>query len=755
MKAFFGALIVCVLLATVSAAKATDADYIAAVKGLVQRRFPTLSNVFTFEVIKPAEDGHDVFELEDGKDTIIIRGNNGVSLAAGLGHYLKYYAHMQLSWTGDQIAPAQNPATLPHVGKKVRTVSPDKWSYYMNVCTVSYSAAWWNWTRWEREIDWMALQGVNLPLAFTGQEYVLRKLFKEFGLSDEEVHDYFTGPAFLAWFRMGNVQTWAGPLSDYWIDAQHDMQLLILDRMRQFGMTPVLSMFAGHVPPSIKKYYPDAQITEAADWAGFDEKYRTWILEVTDPLFNKLGKRYIEIQTEAYGTDHIYNGDVYNEMQPPTSNTTYLTESSRGTFEGLLLGDPDAIWLMQAWLFINEKSFWQDAQVKAYLDGVPNDRMILLDLFTEYSPVFSREHNYYGKKWIWCMLHNFGGNPGMWGNLTHILRQPQLDRGAGSENTMDGVGITMEAIGQNYVMYEAMLENRWHSEPVEARKWLDDYVKRRYGEKIGKTSEVQNAWVILESVVYCAPTHNVSYIESVPTVRDWSNDDTFYERVDLRKQIVRADSNSVTGTLDDLWKAWKLLLSKNLDQLGAASVDPFNHDVVDLGTNVLTNEFTIRLRDFYTALKAKNVAGLKNAGMQMLELIQDMEKLLATDNYYLLGKWINDARILAGNNKTEADLYEFNARNQLTLWGPDGNINDYACKSWSGLYGDYYLSRYTMWVQDVIDAISSGKDFDQNAYLVKCLAFEKDWQNSKTTYPATGTGKTIEVARSLAEKYGH
>jgi len=663
---------------------------------------------------------------------------------------MKYIAHVQLSWTGDQIAPALNPQTLPKVGTKVRTVSPDKWSYYMNVCTVSYSAAWWNWTRWEREIDWMALQGVNLPLAFTGQEYVQRALFKEFGMSDEEVHSYFTGPAFLAWFRMGNVQTWAGPLSDAWIDAQHDMQLLILARMRQFGMTPVLSMFAGHVPPAIKKYYPDAQITEAADWGGFAEEYRTWILEVTDPLFNKLGKRYIEIQTEAYGTDHIYNGDVYNEMQPPTSDTDYLTESSRGTFEGIQSADPDGIWLMQAWLFINERSFWQEPQVRAYLSGVPNDRMILLDLFTEYSPVFSRENNYYGKKWIWCMLHNFGGNPGMWGNLTHILKQPHLDRGAGSDNTMAGVGITMEAIGQNYVMYEAMLEARWRDQPIAPREWLRDYVQRRYGEAIGKTDEVQNAWAILESVVYCAPTHNVSYIESVPCIRDLTPKSLY--RVDPMGKPV--SNGGVTGTLADLWTAWRYLLSDKVASLGAGKVDPFNHDVVDLGTNVLTNEFTIRLHYFYAAIKDKDLAAVKERGNEMLTLIQDMEKLLATDNYYLLGKWIADARSLAGSDKTEADLYEFNARNQLTLWGPDGNINDYAAKSWSGLYGDYYYGRWSMFVQDVIAAVSAGKDFDQGAYNAKCIVYEKDWQNSKTVYPSKGTGNTLEVALELAKKYG-
>lgn len=59
------------------------------------------------------------------------------------------------------------------------TVCTLKWShflpahrfrYYQNVCTFSYSSVWWDWPRWQREIDWMALNGINLPLAFTGQE---------------------------------------------------------------------------------------------------------------------------------------------------------------------------------------------------------------------------------------------------------------------------------------------------------------------------------------------------------------------------------------------------------------------------------------------------------------------------------------------------------------------------------------------------------------------------------------------------------
>ncbi len=54
-----------------------------------------------------------------------------------------------------------------------------RFRYYENVCTVSYSMVWWDFKRWEREIDWMAMRGINFPLAFNGQELIWRKVWRE------------------------------------------------------------------------------------------------------------------------------------------------------------------------------------------------------------------------------------------------------------------------------------------------------------------------------------------------------------------------------------------------------------------------------------------------------------------------------------------------------------------------------------------------------------------------------------------------
>ena len=59
--------------------------------------------------------------------------------------------------------------------------------------------AFWNWTRWQQEIDLMAMNGVNLPLAFNAQESIWQMVYKQLGLAQEELDQHFAGPEFLAW----------------------------------------------------------------------------------------------------------------------------------------------------------------------------------------------------------------------------------------------------------------------------------------------------------------------------------------------------------------------------------------------------------------------------------------------------------------------------------------------------------------------------------------------------------------------------
>ena len=128
---------------------------------------------------------------------------------------------------------------------------------------------------WEKHIDWMALNGINLPLAFVGQEWLWQEVFAEYGVGEADLQAFFSGPAFLPWFRMGNMRGWAGAKMSpsgmrTWVKSRGALQKRLLARMRGFGMTPVLSAFAGHVPAGFIIKHPNASYTRSTDWGGFD-----------------------------------------------------------------------------------------------------------------------------------------------------------------------------------------------------------------------------------------------------------------------------------------------------------------------------------------------------------------------------------------------------------------------------------------------------------------------------------------------------
>ena len=63
----------------------------------------------------------------------------------------------------------------------------------MNYCTFSYSARWWDWERWEREIDYMAMRGINMPLSIVGYEAVLFYTLRDLGYTDDGALNFISG----------------------------------------------------------------------------------------------------------------------------------------------------------------------------------------------------------------------------------------------------------------------------------------------------------------------------------------------------------------------------------------------------------------------------------------------------------------------------------------------------------------------------------------------------------------------------------
>jgi len=207
-------------------------------------------------------------------------------------------------------------------------------------------------------------------------------------------------------------------------------------------------------------------------------------------------------------------------------------------------------------------------------------------------------------------------------------------------------------------------------------------------------------------------------------------------------------------TLSDFLPIWRLFTDPEvIDQL--QDVATFRNDLVDVTRQALVNLFSAyynNLIDVYQNASASTGA-LRSSANSLLGLILDLDGLLGTNENFLLGRWIRDARSWA-TSPSEQDLFEFNARNQLTLWGPSGQINDYASKQWSGLVSSYYFARWNLFTEFLIHAKANNEPFDETGYQAALLRFEQSW-NGETGggFPADPLGNTVEAVHQIAQTY--
>ena len=156
--------------------------------------------------------------------------------------------------------------------------------------------------------------------------------------------------------------------------------------------------------------------------------------------------------------------------------------------------------------------------------------------------------------------------------------------------------------------------------------------------------------------------------------------------------------------------------------------------------------------------QSKNLPQLKEAAYNLLALIDNMDLVLLTNEYFLLGRWLNAAkRVIHGTSGIDPidykRLLEFNARNQITTWGPHENIEDYANKMWSGLLKDFYKPRWQTFVDSLTDSLTQGKPFNQSAYNEKILSLEMVWYSGNTSYPEHPQADTYTTVLAVHEKY--
>ena len=721
MKKIFSVLFFLVVICQI---RAEDTN-ITTMRKMTQRLFPQQASFFDFRLLN--DTSTDTFTIKSEGNKIIISGNNANSMAVGLNHYLKNYCLTTISWYKDD--PIELPKTLPNIPAEVTIKANVPTRFFLNYCTFGYSMTWWKWSDWEHFIDWMALNGINMPLAITGQEAIWYKVWSKLGLTDEEIRGYFTGPAHLPWHRMCNLDGWQSPLPKEWLSSQAELQEQIVAREREFNMQPVLPAFAGHVPAALKRVYPNIKTSRVSEWGGFADQYRCTFLNPMDSLYAIIQKEYLTEQTRLYGTNHIYGIDPFNEIDPPSWDTDSLGMMAKHIYESVAAVDPEAIWLQMTWLFYADIKHWTTPRIKSYLRSVPQDKLILLDYFCEYTEIWKQTDSYFGQPYLWCYLGNFGGNSFLSGPVK-LVSERLADALKNGGSNLKGVGSTLEGIDLNQFMYEFVLDKAWNSGQTD-KEWFLKLADRRTGKV---SPEARKAWEILADKVYIQPAQvgQGTLTNARPCLKGnghWTTKPT------------------IEYQPKDLVEAWRLLLSVKDCQR-----DSYEFDLVNIGRQVLGNYFNVVRDEFTLAYEAGDIMMMKNRGDKMREILTDLDKLVSCHPTFSLNKWITDARDM-GHDAASKNYYEMNARSLITIWGDSYHLTDYANRSWAGLTNQYYSVRWDRFINEVIKAVEKKKAFDEEVFFNESRMYENEWVNPSNRINYNEGGDGIKLARQIYKKY--
>lgn len=674
----------------------------AALAELAERVAPGASRQFVFDRTGADSIYFEVTNLPDGR--IKISGNDNVSLAVGLNHYFRDYLHQQVSWVSPTVTL---PDRLPPVDSGYSRSTDMPWRYYLNYCTHSYSMAFWDWKRWEQEIDWMALHGINLPLAATGMEAVWQATLRSLGYPEESVNSFIAGPGFQAWWLMNNLEGWGGPVDDRWIERNRRLQTDILARMRSLDMHPVLPGYSGMVPHDAREQL-GLDVADPGLWCGYP---RPAFLQPTDSSFTRVADTYYRELTRLYGTSTHYSMDPFHEGG--NASGVDLRASGQAILDAMQRVSPGAVWVIQG---------WQENPRKALIDSITPGNLLILDLWAESSPQW-RTDRYGSHDRVHCLLLNYGGNEGLHGKMDHTAAEYAASATPGaSPSPLRGVGATMEGIGNNEVMYTLIYDLPWHPEitagPDGIGRWLDNYAAARYGLTEGIDS-LQAALGLLRGSVYNCP--------------DGSRQQGTTESVFCARPAVGVTSASSWARGERYWdpamvsRAAALFAGASEGRSASAN---YLHDLADITRQSIADRGRLVLDSVMVAVSSRDAEAVRRHGNEFLRLILLQDSLLSQRPEFDVATWIADARSAAEECGSDPDLNEWNARTQITVWGnrqaaDGGGLHDYAHKEWAGLLREFYYPRWQLWLDSIAGAIDRGED--PEAVVIDWYAVEEPW----------------------------
>jgi alpha-N-acetylglucosaminidase len=451
---------------------------------------------------------------------------------------------------------------------------------------------------------------------------------------------------------------------------------------------------------------------------------------------------------------------------PPNSTIDqHAFAHSKAAYEGMSRTDPDARWVYQTWSWLGGRL--GESYYRGWITAPPPGRIILRDLMAEESPLWKAEvmQGYFGAPFIWCMLNDFGGNNGLWGDWASLNENPPAALRAAPN--MLGTGLTPEGIFQNAATFELMNENSYRSvAEKDLSEWAERYSYRRYGPGTdAATKAVGAAWRLLQQTAFNVRDSEMvskDTLTAIPWGKVW---DKVYGTDRPSKDPHTPPTPLYNETM--FLQAWTLLLTAVEAEPALAKTNTFTHDLVDITRQAIAKYSSKVYYELDLAVGKNDTAGIMKSGAELVDAVEDADTILQTSRGFLLGEWIASAR-KHGETADEKKLLEWNAKTQVTFWEypqpqinsstatfKPSNLQDYACKQWAGLLGTYYKPRWQLFINQTLAQLKSDPraEFNVSRFHDSMYRWFDDWRETEHGLPAAPTGDPVATSRALHRKY--
>lgn len=700
---------------------------LGAAEAVLEREMPGLAPQLHLSLVKRDYAGKtDGFEVTGSKGDIHVQAGTVPTLLYGVNWYLKYVAHLNVSTNGSQLGPAG--LRLPAVSQPILKPALYPVRYALNENTDGYTTPYWYFSRWQHEIDVLALSGFNAVLIQRGNDLAVYQAFRAIRYRDEDIRRWITQPAHQNWEWMGNMCCFIEPISLELMQERAASARKILELLRSLGIAPVLPGFWGVVPADFSQHVPGAHVVvQTEPWNGFQ---RPGWLDPRDPSFARLAAAFYRSQQALFGEAAMYDMETFQEGGQ--SGDVPVGEGARAIQKALNTAHPEALWFMMA---------WQDNPRHELVDEVDRSKIMIADIEQGRIPRNNREQEFEGASWLFGGLWEFGGRTTMGAPLfDYAQRMPPMRTVPNSH--LSGTALFTEGLDTNPFAFDLYTEMAWRDEPVDLDAWTKQYALRRYG---APDEHAREAWQIVLHTVYGyradgnrmhgeRDAAHESLFNAEPSLTatrtgHWAPDVMRYKAEDLRPALTE---------MLEVAPALRLTAS-------------YQYDLVNLARQVLANDARRQLPLLKAAYEAKDRATFDARVAEWMNGMQMEDELLGTNLYFLLGRWLSYVPAWSHSADSLRNT-EYDAHSILTTWGDrtaSQDLHEYGNRDWAGLVSGYYAPRWKMYFDALDASLANGappKDIDW-------FAFGEAWNRSSRVYSKEPQGDSyaasLKIARSL------